>query len=262
MGRDGIRFNTFRRRLDDGRATTVYVVCYPQARTRLRVHHFPRLERLERWCRRTRVRDAIAGGFFVRPHGPALGEVWVGGERVDTRPFRPPFDRVRAAVSVEEDGVAIAPRREFGSRPAGDLLQAGPLLIADGRSVVDHCDPEGFSTDAAQFDSDITKGRYPRTALGVSDEDFIAVACDGRRSNRDSGLTLHELAELLLDLDAHSAINLDGGGSSALVHRGRQWNQPYEGQDVRAEDARPVATALIFDRRQANAVGDVATALA
>jgi Phosphodiester glycosidase len=262
MGRDGVRFDVFRRRLGDGGATTVYVVRYPRARTRLRVHHFPRLERLQHWCRHTRVREAIAGGFFVRPRGPALGEVWVGGERMYTQPFRPPFDRLRAAVSADEDGVAIAPRRELGSQPAGDLLQAGPLLVADGRIVVDHCDPEGFSTDAAHFDSDITRGRYPRTAFGVSDEHLIGVVCDGRRSNRDSGLTLHELAELLLDLDAHSAINLDGGGSSALVHRGRQWNQPYEGQDVRAEDARPVATALIFDQRQANAVGDVATALA
>jgi hypothetical protein len=194
MARDGIRFNKLRRRLDDGGATTVYVVRYPRARTRLDVRHFPRLERLDRWCRRVRVREAIVGGFFVRPHGPALGEVWVGGERVQTQPFRPPFDRVRAAVSVES-------------------------------------------------------GRYPRTALGLSSEHLIAVACDGRRSNRDSGLTLHELAELLLDLDARSAINLDGGGSSTLVHRGRQRNRPYETQDVRVRSARRIATALVFDRR-------------
>jgi hypothetical protein len=255
MARDGIWFNMLRRRLGDGGATTVYVVRYPRARTRVRVRHFPRLERLDRWCGRARVREAIVGGFFVRPHGPALGEVWVGGERVETRPFRPPFDRVRAAVSVEEDGVAIAPRRELGPRPAGDLLQAGPLLITDGRNAVDHSDPEGFSADADQFDSDITRGRDPRTALGVSDEHLITVACDGRRSNRESGLTLHELAELLLDLDAHSAINLDGGGSSMLVHRGRQRNQPYESQDVPAQRARRVATALIFDLRQADALG-------
>jgi len=249
MARDGIRFNMLRRRLDGGGATTVYVVRYPRARTRLDVRHFPRLERLDRWCRRVRVREAIVGGFFVRPHGPALGEVWVSGERVETQPFRPPFDRVRAAVSVESDAVAIAPRRELRLRPVGDLLQAGPLLVADGRSVLDHDDPEGFSADADQFDSDITSGRCPRTALGLSSEHLIAVACDGRRSNRDSGLTLHELAELLLDLDARSAINLDGGGSSTLVHRGRQRNRPYETQDVRVRSARRVATALVFDRR-------------
>lgn len=249
MARDGIRFNMSRRRLDDGGATTVYVVRYPRARTRLNVRHFPRLERLDRWCRRVRVREAIVGGFFVRPHGPALGEVWVGGERVETQPFRPPFDRVRAAVSVESDAIAIAPRRKLRLRPVGDLLQAGPLLVADGRNVLDHDDPEGFSADADQFDSDITSGRYPRTALGLSSQHLIAVACDGRRSNRDSGLTLHELAELLLDLDARSAINLDGGGSSTLVHRGRQRNRPYETQDVRVRSARRVATALVFDRR-------------
>jgi hypothetical protein len=195
------------------------------------------------------VREAIVGGFFVRPHGPALGEVWVGGERAETQPFRPPFDRVRAAVSVEDDAVAISARKELRPRPGGDLLQAGPLLLANGRNVVDHDDPEGFSADTDQFDSDITRGRYPRTALGLSGEHLIAVACDGRRSDSESGLTLHELADVLVDLDAHSAINLDGGGSSTLVHQGRRRNRPCEGQDVRAPSARPVATALVFDPR-------------
>jgi hypothetical protein len=249
MACDRIRFSTFRRRLDDGGATTVYVVRYPRAHTRVSVRHFPRLEPLDRWCRRARVREAIVGGFFVRPHGPALGEVWVAGERVETQPFRPPFDRVRAAVSVEDDAVAIASRRELRPQPVGDLLQAGPLLVADGRNIVDRDDLEGFSADAEQFDSDVTRGRYPRTALGASSDDLLAVACDGRRSNKDSGLTLHELSELLVDLEAGSAINLDGGGSSTLVHRGRRRNRPYESQDVRARRARGVATALVFERR-------------
>jgi hypothetical protein len=61
MARDGIRFNMLRRRLDGGGATTVYVVRYPRARTRLDVRHFPRLERPDRWCRRVRVREAIVG---------------------------------------------------------------------------------------------------------------------------------------------------------------------------------------------------------
>jgi hypothetical protein len=35
-------------------------------------------------------------------------------------------------------------------------VQAGPLLVHDGRSVIDDSDREGFSAGAAQFDSDIT----------------------------------------------------------------------------------------------------------
>jgi hypothetical protein len=70
-------------------------------------------------------------------------------------------------------------------------------------------DREGFSADAAQFDSDITEGRYPRAALGVADEWLVAVACDGRRSNVDGGLSMLELAQVMVELGAESAINLD-----------------------------------------------------
>ena len=86
-------------------------------------------------------------------------------------------------------------RAQAPARPPGDLLQAGPLLVADRVIVFDPAeDREGFTADAAQFDSDITDGRYPRAALGVTDAWLVAVACDGRRSNVDGGLSMLELA--------------------------------------------------------------------
>ncbi len=75
---------------------------------------------------------------------------------------------------------------------------------------------------------------------------MIAVACDGRRSGVDAGLTMLELAEVLLALGADSAINLDGGGSTTLVHKGHLLNRPYSSQDQPAPESRPVVTALGF----------------
>ena len=69
----------------------------------------------------------------------------------------------------------MAPRAELPAEPQGDLVQAGPLLVDDGRSIIDGVDREGFSAGAGQFDSDITDGRYPRCALGVSDDELLAV---------------------------------------------------------------------------------------
>ena len=135
--------------------------------------------------------------------------------------------------------------------PAGDLLQAGPLLVADGAVVFDPDDDrEGFSAGAGQFDSDITDGRYPRAALGVSGEWLFAVACDGRRSNVDGGLSMPELAEVMVELGAESAINLDGGGSTTLVHRGHLLNRPYSTQDQPAPASRRVVSALAFEPRR------------
>ena len=113
--------------------------------------------------------------------------------------------------------------------------------------MVDGEDREGFSAGAAQFDSDITVGRYPRCALGLGDEELIAVCCDGRRSGVDAGLELGELARLLISLGARDAINLDGGGSATLVHRGHLLNRPYSKYDQPAPESRPVVTALLFD---------------
>jgi exopolysaccharide biosynthesis protein len=149
---------------------------------------------------------------------------------------------------VHVDGsVRLARRGELGADPAGDLVQAGPLLVSEGRSLADEDDHEGFSSGAAQFDSDITVGRYPRCALGVSDDELLAVCCDGRRTGVDAGLELAELARLLISFGATEAINLDGGGSSTLVHRGHLLNRPYSNYDQPAPESRPVVTALLFE---------------
>jgi hypothetical protein len=112
--------------------TTVYVVRYPRPQTSLSVEHFAVPQRLDRWCRRSGVREAIAGGFFVRPHGPPLGEPWIGGCRIETEPVLDPYGAARAAIYVDEGEIHIGPRAELPSRPAGHLLQAGPMLVRDG----------------------------------------------------------------------------------------------------------------------------------
>ncbi len=156
-----------------------------------------------------------------------------------------PWAGRRACVHVD-GAVRLASLR--GDRGAGgDLVQAGPLLVRDGQSVIDGSDPEGFSAGSGQFDSDITVGRYPRCALGVSDDELLAVCCDGRRSGVDAGLELGELARLLISFGAREAINLDGGGSSTLVHRGHLLNRPYSNVDQPAPESRPIVTALLLD---------------
>lgn len=120
------------------------------------------------------------------------------------------------------------------------------MLVRDGRPLRDAHDPEGFVAGAHQFDSDITSGRHPRAALGSSADELIALVCDGRRTGIDAGLTLAELAEFMADLGARQAINLDGGGSTALIHHGHLLNRPYDTQDRPSSSCRAVATAAIF----------------
>jgi hypothetical protein len=241
----------WRHELADGKRTTLYAVRHPRRATRARVVHFPRTERLDSWCAANEVDEAIIGGFFLRDPYRPLGDLWIDGQAVPHEEILPPYDVRRACVIVDGGDVRLAVREDAPAAPAGDLVHAGPLLVSGGAVVFDADDDrEGFSAGAGQFDSDITDGRHPRAALGVSADTIVAVACDGRRSRVDDGLSMPELAEVLVGLGAESAINLDGGGSTTLVHRRHLLNRPYSTQDQPAPESRPIVTALVFEPRR------------
>jgi hypothetical protein len=234
--------------LHDGAATTVHVATHDLRRTVPRVVRLPAPTPLERWCRDHGVAEAIVGGYFVRPVGTPLGELRTSGIARAALPFDAPWGDVRACLHVVGGHVALARRDELPAEPAGDLLQAGPLLVRDGAPCVDG-DVEGFSAGQGQFDSDITAGRYPRAALGLAaDGRLLAVACDGRADD-EAGLTLAELAETLVALGARAALNLDGGGSTSLVCAGRLRNVPREDHGVVLAGGRPVSTVVAFTPR-------------
>jgi hypothetical protein len=243
---DGIEYELSRVRLRDGWETTVYLVRHPLVTTSPRVVWFPEPRRLDHWCAAHGHPEAIVAGFFVRDPYRPLGEVRIDGAAIDHEPVTPPWASKRACLHIDGD-VRIAAREGLDDDPAGDLLQAGPLLVSGGRSMVDGDDREGFSAGSEQFDSDITIERHPRCALGIGASELLAVCCDGRRSGVDGGLTLGELARLLISFGAEEAINLDGGGSATLVHRKHLLNRPYSHQDQPAPESRPVVTALVFD---------------
>jgi Phosphodiester glycosidase len=241
---DRIAYELIRFRTRDGGDTTVYLVRHPLAETRVSVRLFSEPERLDHWCRAEGVAEALVAGFFVRDPYRPLGEVRLGGRAVEFEPVEARWAERRACVHVD-GAVRLAPRGELPD--GGDLVQAGPLLVRDGRSLMDGEDTEGFSAGSAQFDSDITAERHPRCALGVGEDELLAVCCDGRRTGVDAGLDLAELARLLISFGAREAINLDGGGSATLIHRGHLLNRPYSDVDQPAPESRPVVTALLFE---------------
>jgi Phosphodiester glycosidase len=243
---EGVVYELLRVRTQDGDETTVYLVRHPRATTRLTLQYFPTPTRLDRWCAAEGRPEGIVAGFFVRDPYLPLGEVRLGGVAIEHQPVTEPWSERRACVQLD-GAIRLAPRSELGAEPAGDLVQAGPMLVTGGRSVVDGEDREGFSRGAAQFDSDITVGRYPRCALGIADDALLAVCCDGRRSGVDAGLELAELADLLVWFGAREAINLDGGGPATLVRA--LLNRPYSDMDQPSPESRAVVTALLFDRQ-------------
>lgn len=237
--------------LGDGAATTVHVAAYPTPRFTLGVVRLSRPAPLPAFCAATGQPDAIVGGFYVRPHGTPLGELRTHGVQRSSVPFDAPWAGRRACVHVEGGEVRIARRDGLAAEPVGDLLQAGPLLVRGASAIAG--DDEGFSAGSHQFDSDITDGRHPRAALGVADGRLLAVACDGRADD-EAGLTLAEMAAVMLALGARDALNLDGGGSTSLVCGGVLRNRPREAHGVEIPAGRAVSTALVFTPRPAEKV--------
>lgn len=78
------------------------------------------------------------------------------------------------------------------------------------------CDCRGVPP--TRFPHDWDKTRAPRTAIGVTKTgDVLLVVVDGRADLAHStGMTLAELADLMIELGCKDAMNLDGGGSSIM----------------------------------------------
>jgi len=111
----------------------------------------------------------------------------------------------------------------------------GPRLLNNGRVEV---------TDLREaFKADVRVGRGPRTAFGIDkDGRYIILVVDGRQNFYSVGLTLTELAYTMQHLGAVNAVNLDGGGSTAMAVRDQVVNHPSDGME------RSVSNALLVMR--------------
>jgi phosphodiester glycosidase len=235
--------------LADGRATTIHVARFDRDRFGVRVAALEPCSTLLGWSAASGAEHAIVGGFYMRPGGPPLGDLWIDGSPRPSTPIDPPWGDLRGCVHAENGNVRLAPRHLLAAEPSGDLLQAGPLLLAGGEVLIGRGeDAEGFSAGSRQFDSDITEGRYPRAALGLGERELIAIVCEGR-ADEEAGLTMAELASAMAGLGAAEAINLDGGGSASLVIGGELVNTPREEHGLELVGGREVATALRFVAR-------------
>jgi len=119
--------------------------------------------------------------------------------------------------------------------PIYNALGGGPRLVANGHPYV--------TALQENFRPDVRVGTDPRTGFGVDCQGrYIILVADGRQPNYSTGLTLDEEADLMIGLGAVNALNLDGGGSTALAIRGQLVNRPSDGVE------RDVSNALLAMR--------------
>lgn len=128
-------------------------------------------------------------------------------------------------------GARVELKTEIRSEPplsfAPDfVLGGGPQLIAAGKQV--------FAAEADRYSESLYRQRHPRTAIGWrADGKLILVVVDGRQA-QSVGMTMVELAGLMLELGCVEAMNLDGGGSTAMVVKNKVVNRPSDATGERA----------------------------
>ncbi len=160
------------------------------------------------------------GGWVVSAHGAAAA--WV---RANVR---------RGARLEWRSDIRLGPKPGFAPE---FVIGGGPRLVRSGRPAA--------AADPGIYSPGFADARHPRTAVGIrSDGRVLLVAVDGRQPELSVGMTIAELTALLLELGAVEAVNMDGGGSTTMVVRGRVVNSP---SDLTGE--RAVGDALLVHLR-------------
>ncbi len=141
----------------------------------------------------------------------------------------------------KNDGVQISPVRQFGTFPDPALvISPGMVATIDYVSAVQASSARWAVAGVGPSSSDAVPGtllvtdgantgstarvdplnRNPRTAIGTNAAGtalYIAVV-DGRQTGWSVGMTLPELANVMIGMGSWRAINLDGGGSTSLLY--------------------------------------------
>lgn len=119
-------------------------------------------------------------------------------------------------------------------KKASYVVGGGPQLVKEGRVAI--------TFEAEKVAPKFVSDRHPRTAIAkLSDGRVLLATVDGRQPGVSIGMSLPELAELVLEFGAREAINLDGGGSTTMLVNGKLVNSP---SDQTGE--RPISDAILI----------------
>lgn len=127
-----------------------------------------------------------------------------------------------------------------------NIIGAGPILINDGSIIKNYKD---FTTD--NMNDDFFYKQHPRTGLCIDlTGKWKLVVVDGRGHTRQ-GMSIEHFANTMQRLNCLHAINLDGGGSSAMFFDGKIINKT-SGNPALGEPAeeRPLPNAIIIKKIQ------------
>jgi exopolysaccharide biosynthesis protein len=107
--------------------------------------------------------------------------------------------------------------------------------VRNGRISIDAATEGTVDPADTSFNYAWANTRQPRTMAGIDKRGRLLLATvDGRLSGGSEGFTLSEGAAFMRSLGAVEALNLDGGGSTAMAVKGALVNNPSDETGERA----------------------------
>lgn len=120
--------------------------------------------------------------------------------------------------------------------PGGSIASAAPMLLAGGQPAIDAATEGVVDPADLSFGYAWAEQRQPRTIAGIDARGrLLLVTVDGREPGISEGVTLTEEAQLMRMLGAVRAMNLDGGGSTAMAVHGVLVNHTSDSTGERAD---------------------------
>ncbi|RVX37820.1 uncharacterized protein DUF2233 [Nonomuraea polychroma] len=134
-------------------------------------------------------------------------------------------------VKVDTKVVDLRTKKELNLTPDLHVVAGGVGLVRNGKVTI--------TAKRDGHDSmNMILRRHPRTLVGItSNGSLILATIDGRQPGITVGANFHEAAQFMRWLGARQAINLDGGGSTAMVVGNKLVNRPSDGAERAVGDA-------------------------
>ena len=180
---------------------------------------------------------------YVKSYGANLSE---------THPASLP--RVNGLMFMYDRGIEIVRSTDIPDYPSledkcnacENIIACGPVLIDDGE-VISYRDITESTAEDMKRKKLFYIRRHPRSAVGCDAEGNIyMVVVDGRSKGNAEGMSIAELTQLCSWLGMVEAMNLDGGGSSALWSKKYGvLNHPCDNRKFDHEGERKVSSTLV-----------------
>lgn len=204
---------------------SISILKYPSRKFRTRLIHSPGeiAGKTSGIAEREGVTMAINGGYFDMKNLVPCVYFRIGKETFSQTSPSEAF-RVNGVVGLKDRRgkkmmISCCSPEEYETvtRKWHSAMASGPMLIDDGEILV----PEFAQVDASGKGVDsFNDKRHPRSVIGYDGKgNIFLVVIDGRHPGKGDGTSIYETALICRFLGMEDALNLDGGGSSALWHK-------------------------------------------